>query len=37
MDVLELRTQAITEMGFTDAQADAFVEGFVKEDRKSVV
>lgn len=31
MDVLELRTQAITEMGFTDAQADAFVEGFVKE------
>jgi hypothetical protein len=31
MDVLELRKEAQEKMGFTDAQADAFVEGFVKE------
>lgn len=31
MDVIQLRKEAQEKMGFTDAQADAFVEGFIKE------
>lgn len=31
MDVFELRKEAQDKLGLTDAQADAFVEGFVKE------
>lgn len=31
MDINQLRKEAQEKMGFTDAQADAFVEGFVKE------
>lgn len=31
MDVNQLRAEAQEKMGFTDEQADAFVEGFIKE------
>lgn len=31
MDVNQLRAEAKEQMGFTDEQADAFVEGFIKE------
>ncbi len=31
MDVNQLREEAIEKMGFTNEQADAFVEGFIKE------
>lgn len=31
MDVIQLRAEAQDKMGFTDEQADAFVEGFIKE------